>query len=123
MLNENPHPSTHPVINIPHIAADQDFNRMITLCDQLLTQKGADYTQGAAGDAGRLKNFYTAAERLGLESRQVLAVYLHKHLSAIETFLQKGQVESEAIEGRIADAVNYLLLLFKLIRFEGRKDR
>lgn len=108
-------------IVVPHIAADRDFRHMICLCDELLTVKGHDYTQGAEGDYGRLKNFYTSAERLGLEPRQVLAVYMNKHISAIETFLQKGQVESEGIEGRIADAINYLLLLWKMTAYEKRR--
>lgn len=110
-------------LNLPHIAADVDFGHMILLCDDLLTRKGHDYTQGAEGDRGRLKNFYTASERLGLTPRQVLSVYLHKHLTGIETFLQYGKVESEAIEGRIADTINYLLLLHKMNRYEERESR
>ncbi len=109
-------------ILISHIANDRDFRHMILLCDELLTKKGADYTQGAAGDRGRLKNFYEVAERLGLRPVQVLSVYLQKHLSAVETFIQKGQVESEAIEGRIADTINYLLLLWKMIAYEKRQE-
>lgn len=111
-------------MNLPHIEADADFRAVVTECDRLLTVKGHDYTQGAAAtandDHGRLKNFYRNAEKLGLPARKVLAVYLAKHLDAIETFLKNGQVESEPIEGRICDAVNYLLLLAKMVRVEQR---
>lgn len=107
--------------SIPHIEADRDFSVLIERCNELLTQKGHDYTQGAVGDEGRLKNFYSGAERLGISPMQVLATYMYKHWSAIETYVAKGKVESEPIEERIADAVNYLLLLHKLIRHEKRK--
>lgn len=109
------------LVCLPHIANDPDFRECLEACDKLLTRKGADYTGGASktGDrVGRLKNFFSNAERLGLTPRQVLGVYMNKHLDAINTFIAKGQLESEPIEGRIHDAVNYLLLLFKMVRLE-----
>lgn len=100
----------------PHItldmAADPDFRMMLLSCDEIAKVKGHDYTQGSPN---RLKNFDDAAARLGLRPEQVLAVYMNKHWSAIETFLKKGKVESEPIEGRIADMINYLLLLSKMV--------
>lgn len=115
-------------MEIPHIAGDDDFAECVRACDRLLTVKGADYTQGEslspAKDAvGRLKNFYRNGERLGLAPMQVLAVYMFKHVDAIETFLLKGKVESEAIEGRIQDAINYMLLLYKMVQHEKRRAR
>lgn len=112
-------------MNLPHIAADDDFRAVMEACDRILTVKGADYTQGESklsDDFGRLKNFYRNGSRLGLSARQVLGVYLNKHLDAIETYLRDGQVESEAIDGRICDAINYLLLLAKMVRVERRDD-
>lgn len=109
-------------VNIPHIAEDKDFRTLVERCNELLTQKGHDYTQGAVGDEGRLKNFYSGADRIGISPMQVLATYMYKHWSAIETYVAKGKVESEAIEERIADAVNYLFLLYKMIQYEKRKD-
>ena len=53
---------------------------------------------------------------------QVLATYMYKHRTAIDTFVQKGQVESEAIEGRIADMINYRLLAWKMIAYEKRQE-
>ena len=105
-------------LTVPHIAADSDFAAVIAECDRVLATKGRDYTQGE----GRLKNFYRNGERLGIPARQVLGIYLNKHLDAIETFIKRGQVESEPIEGRIVDAVNYLLLLAKMVREEGRAE-
>ena len=107
---------------IPHIAKDRDFREFIIACDKLLTVKGHDYTQGAEGDYGRLKNFYTGSEALGLTPLQVLGVYFKKHIDAVFTFIKKGQVESEPIEGRIYDCINYLLLLGKMVQYEKRKS-
>ncbi len=109
------------MLEIPHIKGDRDFSHMIKLCNELLTVKGHDYTQGAEGDRGRLKNFYVGADRIGVKPIQILSVYLHKHQSAIDTFVQTGQVQSEGIEGRIADSINYLLLMWKMIAYEKRE--
>lgn len=69
--------------------------------------KGRDYS----GDEDVLENFKRNAERLGLTKEQVLGVYMNKHLDAIYTYISTGKVESEGIEGRIHDAVFYLILL------------
>ncbi len=99
------------------ILSDPDFLECLRACDKVLGVKGHDYTQG--GD--RLKNFDRNAERLGLPSRTVLAIYMLKHFDAIETYLKAGEVKSEPIEGRIVDAINYLLLLYKMIKREQAK--
>lgn len=110
--------------DLANISADPDFVECIEACDRILGVKGNDYTQGdavaATDDKIRLKNFYRNGERLGLPPMKILAVYLNKHLDAIETYLKRGQVESEPIEGRIHDAINYLLLLYKMVQVEKR---
>lgn len=114
-------------MSLSHIAADRDFRACMEACDKLLTQKGADYEvkaltakEQADRDRQRVSNFYAEAASLGLTPFQVLGVYFHKHLRAIDKYLATGSVASEPIEGRIHDAINYLLLLFKLIKVEGR---
>jgi len=109
-------------LHVPHIAKDRDFREAIIACDKLLTSKGHDYTQGAEGDYGRLKNFYTSADAFkSLTPYTCLGVLFKKHIDAIYTFLDKGRVESEPIEGRIHDAINYLLLAYKMVQYEKRK--
>jgi hypothetical protein len=81
--------------------------------------KGHDY----AGDKDALANFKSAAQRLGLSSEQVWAVYADKHWSAIMTFCKEGQVESEPIEGRIDDAILYLFLLKGMVAEKGERAR
>jgi hypothetical protein len=80
--------------------------------------KGHDY----AGDGDALANFKEAAEHLKDITDPTFAawyIYFHKHWSAILTFLKEGDVKSEPIDGRIMDAVLYLILLLGLI--EDRK--
>ena len=77
------------------------------LCE-LSSTKGREY----AGTDDVLLNFKRLAERLYLEPRQVLSVYLTKHLDAIDSWVRCGIIYSEeSITGRIDDAILYLVLL------------
>lgn len=87
---------------------------------RLMMVKGGEY----AGDGDRLANFKRNAERLGLKPEQVWAVYFAKHLDAIFQHvhdLQTGKTRpaSEPLEGRVDDAINYLIL-FKGLLWERR---
>lgn len=103
---------------LPHVFNDSDFKSAMEACDKILTVKGADYTQK---QPDRLANFKEAALFLGQNKFQVLGVYLYKHLTAVFSFLKHGQVESEPIEGRIFDCINYFLLLYKMVQEQKRK--
>lgn len=75
-------------------------------------KKGPEYTEGGH----RLANFDNVAAAVGASSFAVLYTYLYKHLSSIATFCKNPTgVMSEAIEDRIADAINYLLLLYLMV--------
>ena len=80
--------------------------------DILLKLKGADYT---GGNADRLNNFKDSAKLLDIDPETVWAIYFMKHIAAIMTYVKDGKVQSEKIEGRIDDAINYLYLLEGLI--------
>ncbi|RLC39729.1 MAG: hypothetical protein DRH51_06665 [Candidatus Coatesbacteria bacterium] len=71
----------------------------------ILFRKGHDYQ---CGSDDVLANFKRIAERLSLSPLEVWAVYFLKHIDAILTFVKKGEVASEDIEGRFNDARNYL---------------
>jgi hypothetical protein len=43
-------------------------------------------------------------------------VYFYKHVSAVWRFLKDGKVESEPIDGRLHDVINYSILLLLLVR-------
>lgn len=87
-----------------------------TECVSLLNAKGKEYSRGE-DDAN--SNFKRLGKELNLEPRKVLFVYLKKHLDAITYYIANGKTESEAIETRIADAINYLYILASLIKEEN----
>jgi hypothetical protein len=88
------------------------FEEMIEQERILLEGKGREY----AGEADCLANFKDC-DSIGLDPQKKLWVYLSKHLSSIASYIKNGQEYSnESIEGRIADARNYLALLYMLIR-------
>ena len=84
---------------------------------QVLTKsKGAEY----AHDADQLANFKRLGHQLRLKPTTVLMVYMQKHLDAITEYVSAVQAEacpilSEPIEGRIDDAILYLVLLKALV--------
>jgi hypothetical protein len=96
------------------MTGDADFDEALNKCAEVLTNKGRDY---AVGSTDRLHNFKTAAEFLGLRPIQTWSVYAYKHMAAIFAYVKNGgQHESEPIEGRIVDLINYLLLLYKMVK-------
>lgn len=79
-------------------------------CKEIRDSKGASYARATDVNA----NFKRVAVDLKRHPLEVWAVYFHKHTDAIFGYIQ-GIEESEPIEERIADAVNYLLILLTLI--------
>lgn len=81
-----------------------------------LTTKGPDYAHHdtGTGELDRLANFKEVAHRLEgapLDQTTVCAVYLEKHIVAIERAIKDRKLSSEGLLGRFADARNYLDLL------------
>jgi len=95
-----------------HQQREKLIKDLLGKAEELRIKKGNDYS----GMVDVNSNFKRLGERLGLSPMQILWVYLVKHLDAIETFIKDGKVKSEPIEGRIIDAVNYLLILNSLIK-------
>lgn len=93
---------------------DEDIDVALRECVAILGTKGQDYTVGK-NQTDRLFNFRVGAEAAGIDPTQVWYVYFWKHLTAIQRFVKEGKVDSEGIEGRVNDAINYLLLFRKII--------
>jgi hypothetical protein len=80
---------------------------------KLRDTKGREY----ARSSDRFANFNRLAKELGMSREKVLWVYTAKHLDGIVSFINTGLTFStEKIEGRIVDAITYLLLLAGMIR-------
>jgi hypothetical protein len=77
-----------------------------------ITTKGKEY----ANSEERFANFNRLSERLNISNTQVGLVYLTKHMDAIESYIaNKRSYSGETIQGRIADAIAYLLLIGGMI--------
>ena len=91
-------------------------NDLFNKCTELRKNKGTDYSQG---NVDVLANFKKEAGNFGTDPKLILGVYMNKHFSAINNYIKSnGQSESEPINMRICDAINYLILLQGLIQDE-----
>lgn len=89
-------------------------------CKNLLLKKGREYQANCGKQINVFSNFERAGKNLDLNRETVLAVYMAKHFDSLTTFINdlksgKTLIEinkslSEPIEGRISDAINYILL-------------
>ena len=82
----------------------------------LTKSKGQEY----ANSSDQLANFRRLASTLDLIPSVILLVYLQKHLDSIFQYVRSissgvAPIESEPIQGRIDDAILYLILLKALI--------
>jgi hypothetical protein len=92
------------------------INRTFESIKALTSSKGEEYANNAAdGNADQHANFKRQAEQLGMKPEQVLSVYMSKHLDAISSYIRTGREFSEPIDGRIDDAILYLILLKGLV--------
>jgi hypothetical protein len=88
---------------------NEHFMSVMTSCWGIYDAKGTDYTRGK-GDLDRLDNFKEASKDAGVSESKVLYIYIYKHWAAFKRFILEGKVESEPIESRILDIINYLVL-------------
>jgi hypothetical protein len=92
---------------------DEQFAEIL----RLTKSKGEEYSRSD----DQLANFKRGAADLGLLPEQIWAVYFSKHIDSIKSYVKNltnpnAPKLSEPIEGRIDDAILYLLLLKGLIR-------
>src|SRR5690606_34800971 len=86
---------------------EQTFERI----RELTASKGEEYSR----DEDQLANFKRGAKDADISPRQVWVVFFNKHIDAIKTWVRDGKEGSEPIEGRIDDAILYLILLKAIV--------
>jgi hypothetical protein len=107
--------------DVQRMLANEHFATAVMACWKIYDHKGNDYTRGK-GDLDRTDNFKMAAENNGVTPLQAWGVYFYKHVSAVWRFLKDGKVESEPIEGRIYDVINYSILLLLIVKEMRAKE-
>jgi len=96
----------------------EDYNSCVkeleALAKNIEEAKRPGYTQ-ANGDV--LANFKKAAELAGTTPMQAWGVYFYKHVAAILSYAKDPNIpQAEDLDGRFADAMNYLKLGFYLLK-------
>lgn len=94
--------------------------------EEITATKGVEYRRDSDD---QFENFKRAGDELGISPFAVLHIYLNKHLDAIRFWIRNhssmvaGDVKfSEPIEGRIDDAIVYLLLLKGMVIEQQRRS-
>lgn len=93
---------------------DRVFARRFVDCMTIIRAKNADYTQGTA-KRDRIAAFRRVAADIDTTMAKVWATFAQKHWGAVMAFVKNGQVESEPIDGRINDLINYFVLLGAIV--------
>lgn len=105
-------PSEHePARTVTRNYLNEIINLTFDSINKLNDTKGNEY----AGDEDALANFHNRATQLDLDPMKVWGVFAGKHWDAVLSYIRRGEVLSEPIEGRINDLVLYLILLKGLI--------
>ena len=60
-------------------------------------------------------NFERVAENLDIDRKEVLLVYLLKHIDGICAYVKGHKSQREDIRGRLTDAIVYLCLLWGMV--------
>lgn len=97
---------------------DEAFARTFVDCMSVIRRKNADYSQGEE-KSDRIAAFRRIARDIDVPIAKAWAVFAQKHWGAIMRYVKEGSVESEPIEGRITDLINYLVLFREIVRQTG----
>jgi hypothetical protein len=85
-------------------------------CFEIMKTKGESYS----GLEDKLGNFKRIAKTLNLSVEQVWYVYFAKHMDALQSYLRGEYKDSEKIQGRIQDLINYLFLLTGILKEQNK---
>lgn len=98
---------------------DLNQSQLFQLIKEISRTKGKEYANGE----NRFGNFNRLAEKYDVPNYLIGAILFTKHLDSIEYFIKNrcSVSLSEPIQGRFADAINYLSLIYGMIEEEMQK--
>ena len=85
---------------------------LLPKCFEIMDSKGIAYS----GQIDKLGNFKRLAKMTNTPIELIWFVYFVKHFDALNSYIKKEYTDSEPIEGRIVDLINYLFLLYGIIK-------
>jgi len=89
------------------------------IASHIAESKRPAYSQNEGADI--TANFKRGADAAGIEPLQAWLIHFEKQYSGIATYIRTG-AESEPIESRFADVLNYLYLGFSLLKDSKGKE-
>lgn len=107
----------------------KDFEKIVdeifSQCKDVLITKGREYQSNVQEGVNVFANFERGANLTGVNRETILFVYLSKHYDSISTYIKDQQLQrerkmTEPIDGRIIDAINYLILLYGMVQQKKR---
>ena len=94
----------------------KNLDKIIKSQIQQILQTRDDGQKEYARDEGNVfANFQRVAQYVGVVQEQVLMVYLLKHIDGIMAYVNGHKSQREDVEGRITDAIVYLLLFWGMV--------
>lgn len=99
---------------------DAVFAQRFLDCMNIMRVKNVDYSQGE-NKRDRIAAFRRIARDINVSMKQAWAVFAQKHWGAIMKFVKDGRVESEPIDGRINDLINYCVLFGAIVDDERQR--
>jgi len=87
-------------------------------CLSIMKSKGDAYS----GNTDKLGNFKRCASLADVPLQKAWFIYFVKHYDALCSYIKGGYNDSEPIEGRINDMINYLFILRAIIE-EQKNDK
>lgn len=104
----------------PKTDYERHVYELLDLAYEIEEAKRPGYTQDS-DDV--LANFKKAAEMTGTTDLQAWSVYFYKHVAAILSYAKDPSIpQAEDLDGRFADAINYLKLGFHMIKEKKEKN-
>ncbi len=76
-------------------------------CIEVMQTKGIEYTESSDN---KLANFEAESLETDVPVLNIIHIFANKHQQAINNYRKTGRVESEALEMRFVDRINYLFL-------------
>jgi hypothetical protein len=86
-----------------------------TIFLQIQKTREAGQKEYARKQNNAFANFERIAENLNLDRKEVLLVYMLKHIDGISSYIKGHKSQREDVRGRITDTIVYLCLLWGMI--------
>ena len=91
----------------------KEMKRLInSIFKEIQSTREAGQKEYARQSENAFANFERVGENLNIDRKQVLLVYLLKHIDGICSYVEGHKSQRENVEGRITDSIVYLCLLW-----------